>query len=98
AFGLIADIILIRLQSASFREASPCDEQFRCDCAGYKLGPRRPASAGKVNRKIVPWGRPGVAHNLPPWDSIIERQIERPIPMPSTLVVKNELKIRSISF
>jgi hypothetical protein len=28
-----------------------------------------------------------VAHSRPPWDSIIERQIERPMPMPSGFVV-----------
>src|SRR5262245_64480193 len=53
---------------------------------------------GNVNRKAVPLLAPGEAHKRPPCDSMIDRQIDKPIPMPSALVVKNELKIRSITF
>ena len=38
----------------------------------------------------------GDTHNRPSWASMIARQIDRPIPMPSDLVVKSGLKIRSI--
>ena len=37
----------------------------------------------------------GVAHNRPPCASMIERQIDNPMPMPPGFVVKNELNIRS---
>jgi hypothetical protein len=36
-----------------------------------------------------------VAHSRPPWASMIERQIESPIPMPLDLVVKKALNSRS---
>ena len=35
----------------------------------------------------APRGSHLVAHSRPPWASIIERQIERPMPMPSGFVV-----------
>ena len=37
---------------------------------------------------MAPWGTSAVAHSRPPWVSMIERQIESPIPMPLDLVVK----------
>src|SRR5262249_12297275 len=40
----------IPLQSANFRAASFYVEQFRCDCAGYKPGPRRPEENGCGSR------------------------------------------------
>jgi hypothetical protein len=43
-------------------------------------------------------GPVGVAHSLPSGAPMIERQIERPMPMPWDLVVKSGLKIRSMSF
>jgi hypothetical protein len=42
---------------------------------------------GKVNWKIAPFGMLALAHNRPPCASTIERQIERPIPIPPGLVV-----------
>ena len=39
----------------------------------------------------------GAAHNRPSWASMIDRQIDRPIPMPSGFVVKSGLNIRSMS-
>ena len=37
---------------------------------------------------MEPWGTVAVVHSRPPWASMIERQIESPIPMPLDLVVK----------
>src|SRR3974390_2494507 len=54
--------------------------------------------AGKVIRKIAPWGLAGETHKRPPCDSMIDRQIDRLIPIPSTLVVKKLSKILPISF
>jgi hypothetical protein len=39
-----------------------------------------------------------VAHIRPPWASMIEREIDSPIPMPSGLVVKKALNSRSKYF
>ena len=44
---------------------------------------------------MAPWGMFAVAHSRPPSASMIERQIESPIPMPLALVVKKALKSRS---
>src|SRR3981081_4366411 len=46
---------------------------------------------------MEPWGTVAVAHSRPPWASMIERQIESPIPMPPDLVVKKGLNSRSAS-
>jgi hypothetical protein len=49
---------------------------------------------GTVNRKTVPYGTFADTHNCPPCDSMIERQIESPMPSPSDFVVKKGSKIR----
>src|SRR5437588_839038 len=49
----------------------------------------------RVKQKVAPHGKLSVAHNRPPCDSIIERLIRRPMPVPWGLVVKNALKIWS---
>jgi hypothetical protein len=46
---------------------------------------------------VAPWGTFAVAHSRPPWASMIERQIESPIPMPLDLVVKKAVNSRSAS-
>src|SRR5882757_7148490 len=53
------------------------------------------AFTGRVNCNVAPWGRFAVAQSRPPWASMIERQIESPIPMPLDLVVKKALNSRS---
>jgi hypothetical protein len=50
---------------------------------------------GSVKLKVAPGPELDVAHKRPPWDSIIDRLIESPIPVPSALVLKNALKILS---
>jgi hypothetical protein len=40
------------------------------------------AFIGRVNCNVAPWGTFAVAQSRPPWASMIERQIESPIPMP----------------
>ena len=40
-----------------------------------------------VKRNVAPGPSLGTAHNLPPWFSMIERLIERPIPIPARFVV-----------
>src|SRR6266705_749456 len=52
-------------------------------------------SAGIVNLKRAPRGSHLVAHSRPPWVSIIDRQIERPIPTPLDFVVWKASKTRS---
>src|SRR6202051_2695491 len=52
------------------------------------------SSAGRVNSKSAPPDT-ATAHKRPPWDSTMERLIDRPIPMPSGLSVKNGSKIWS---
>src|SRR6266568_759269 len=42
---------------------------------------------GRLNRKVAPWGTFAVAHIRPPCASMIERQIDSPMPMPPGLVV-----------
>src|ERR1700722_19177352 len=49
---------------------------------------------GAVNWKTVPHGTRGDAQKRPPWDSMIDRQIESPMPMPSGFVVKKGSKMR----
>ena len=45
----------------------------------------------------MPLGVFGANHSRPSWASMIARQIDRPIPIPSDLVVKSGLNIRSMS-
>ena len=47
------------------------------------------AEIGSVKLNVVPRGLLFVAQSRPLWASTIQRQIARPIPMPSSLVVKN---------
>ena len=56
------------------------------------------AKVGTVNRKILPPRRFGDAHRRPPWDSMIDRQIDKPIPIPPGLVVKKASNMWSIVF
>ena len=49
----------------------------------------------KVNWNTAPRGMFGDTDKRPSWASMIARQIDSPIPMPSDLVVKSGLKIRS---
>jgi hypothetical protein len=44
-------------------------------------------SAGSRNWKMAPCGRLGLAHNWPPWTSMIVLQIESPMPIPLDFVV-----------
>src|ERR1700686_2953155 len=60
------------------------------------LGNAASAFTGRVNCNVAPWGTFAVAHSLPPWASMIERQTESPIPMPLDLVVKKALNSRSV--
>ena len=58
-------------------------------CSARRVSPR---CRGRLNRKTAPRGSFAEAHSCPSCASMIERQIESPIPMPLDLVVKNELK------
>src|ERR1700745_2348387 len=51
------------------------------------------ALAGKVKQKLAPRGELLAAHRRPPCDSIMERLMRSPMPVPCGLVVKNALKI-----
>jgi hypothetical protein len=42
---------------------------------------------GKVNRNTAPRGAFASAHSRPPWASMIDRQIDSPIPTPLDFVV-----------
>jgi hypothetical protein len=43
-------------------------------------------AAGSSTLKTAPYGELDAAEILPPWDSAIDRQIDRPIPVPSAFV------------
>ena len=43
--------------------------------------------ADTVNSKVAPWGTFALAHRRPPCASMIDRQIDRPIPKPPDFVV-----------
>src|SRR5262249_43809279 len=45
------------------------------------------ADGGIENKKVVPGPSFASAHSLPPWLSMMERLTDRPMPMPSLLVV-----------
>src|SRR6201991_348899 len=53
------------------------------------------ASIGSVKTNAAPGDAFFSAHNFPPWDSMIERQIASPMPIPCPFVVKNGSNIRS---
>src|ERR1700751_330915 len=57
---------------------------------------REEAPTGKVNSKVAPCGAFAVAHRRPLWASMIERQIDRPMPMPLGLVVKKAVNNWSV--
>src|ERR1700686_614302 len=50
-------------------------------------------SFGSVNWKVAPRSELAAAHRRPPWDSIMDRLIDSPMPVPWDLVVKNASKI-----
>ena len=54
-----------------------------------------PIVAGNVKWNAVPCGRPGDAQRRPPWASTIDVLIDKPMPIPSGLVVKKASKMRS---
>ncbi|MEA2966023.1 MAG: hypothetical protein QOI46_6121, partial [Alphaproteobacteria bacterium] len=56
-----------------------------------RSGTARIHPAGSVKWKTAPLGVLSVAHTLPPCASMIDRQIDSPIPMPAGLVVKKAL-------
>ena len=45
------------------------------------------STPGKVNRNTAPRGSFASVHNRPPWASMIDRQIDSPIPTPLDFVV-----------
>src|SRR5207302_10458723 len=51
----------------------------------------RQRRVGKAKAKVAPCVVFGVAHSRPPCPSMMERLIDRPMPMPSGLVVKKAL-------
>jgi hypothetical protein len=66
--------------------------------SSLRRSPRQPSPPfrGNCAYKTVPCGLRGAAHRLPPCASTIDRQMDRPIPMPCDLVVKKASKIRSV--
>ena len=75
------------------QEATICAIELQAHyCTAWLL----PVLAGNSNWKIEPLDAPADAQIGPSWLSMIERQIERPIPMPCALVVNSGLKTRSI--
>ena len=45
------------------------------------------SALGKVNRNMTPPGWFASAHSRPPWASMMDRQIDSPIPVPLSFVV-----------
>ena len=68
-----AHTVLLRSSPAPVRYSSRYDAISQC--------------VGRVNWKVAPWGTFAVAHTRPPCASMIERQIDSPMPMPLGLVV-----------
>ena len=52
-------------------------------------------SLGRVNWNVAPRPELAAAHKRPPCDSMMDRLIGSPMPVPLALVVKNALKIKS---
>src|SRR5207342_264573 len=66
----------------------------RC-IAWWRAAVHDAATNGTVNWKVAPAPSLQDAHSRPPCPSTIERQIDRPMPIPSALVVKKALNTRS---
>src|ERR1700730_12195350 len=65
---------------------------------GLGLAHEAPApSVGRMNSNTAP-RELGTVRRRPPWDSIMDRLIDNPSPIPVCLVVKNGSKIRSVCF
>jgi hypothetical protein len=90
----------------SFRDAtafvSACNdiaalnlEWMLLDSAGPE--PPHALAAGRVTKNVAPWSLLLEAHNRPPWASTMERQIERPSPVPDDFVVTNGWNNRSFT-
>jgi hypothetical protein len=70
------------------RHRSPTALTFALQISNREsLGQENGVRVGRLNRKIAPHGTFGIVHMRPPCASIIERQIDSPIPMPPDLVV-----------
>ena len=54
---------------------------------------RQPTAAGSVKENVAPPSTFASAHSRPPCDSMIERLIDSPMPVPCGFVVKNAWKI-----
>ncbi len=70
----------------------PVDEQHLIRCLHAALSDRREfvsslSAPGKVNRNTAPCDAFMSAHSRPPWASMIDRQIDSPIPTPLDFVV-----------
>jgi hypothetical protein len=48
---------------------------------------REIGALGILKRNTVPWGAFSSAHKRPPWESMMDRQIDSPIPTPLGFVV-----------
>src|SRR5216684_4075630 len=89
-----ASQVLPRLfRSGQYRSAK-CLQESRQVCGAGAGGTGGPVAydelsrcPGRLNRKVAPWGMFAVAHIRPPCASMIERQIDSPMPMPPGLVV-----------
>ena len=80
-----------------FRHRSARWRRWMAGSGGSRLDPGSHApSAGSINQKTAPCGLFGATHTRPSCASIIERQIDRPIPIPPDFVVKNGSNIRSM--
>ena len=64
----------------------------RCCCQKSVRSSAR--ALGRVKKKLVPKGLRGNAQSLPPCASMIERQMERPKPIPWDFVVKKGSRMR----
>jgi hypothetical protein len=60
---------------------------LRPELMGRQVATPSPPWAGRVNWKLAPRGTVAAAHTRPPCASMIERQIDSPMPIPPGLVV-----------
>src|SRR5277367_3098312 len=87
--------VAVRLDPDDFRHISPraalVSGETRVSAEIHQVTLRSARCKGRVNWTVAPCGSWGAAQIRPPCNSMIERQIDSPIPMPPDLVVKKVL-------
>jgi hypothetical protein len=92
--GAVVPLPAIRSQKPAYGESTDAARTIafprrllRPELMGRQVATPSLLWAGRVNWKLAPRGTVAAAHTRPPWASMIERQIDSPIPIPPGLVV-----------